>query len=92
MQQIISVTLVLSEQFLCSTLINHTTNGDTGFFTTVIIVMFQAKIQSGEREEELRFKLACSKVKKKYDADPVLEAKDYSYLQEMLCGAIEQTE
>ena len=28
----------------------------------------------------------------RYDADPVLEAKDYSYLQEMLCSAIEQTE
>ena len=54
--------------------------------------MFQAQIQSGEREGELWFKLAWSKVKKRYDADPVLEAKDYSYLQEMLCGAIEQTE
>ena len=54
--------------------------------------MFQAQIQSGEREGELRFKLAWSKVKKRYDADPVLEAKNYSYLQEMLCGAIEQTE
>ena len=54
--------------------------------------MFQAQIQSGEREGELQFKLAWSKVKKRYDADPVLEAKDYSYLQEMLCGAIQQTE
>ena len=54
--------------------------------------MFQAQIKSGEREGELRFTLAWSKVKKRYDADPVLEAKNYSYPQEMLCGAIEQTE
>ena len=54
--------------------------------------MFRAQIQSGEREGELQFKLAWSKLKKRYDADPVLEAKEYSYLQEMLSGATEQTE
>ena len=70
----------------------NTINVDTGLCITIILVMFQAQIQSGEREGELRFKLAWSKVKKRYDADPVLEAKDYSYLQEMLCGVIEQTE
>ena len=67
-------------------------NCDIGFCITITLVMSQAQIQSGEREGELRFKLAWSKVKKRYDADPVLEAKDYSFLQEMLCGAIEQTE
>ena len=54
--------------------------------------MFQAEIKSGEREGELRFKIAWSKVTKRHDAEPVLELKDHSYLQEMMCDVIEQSE
>ncbi|KAJ7379829.1 hypothetical protein OS493_012578 [Desmophyllum pertusum] len=36
----------------------------------------QAKVQSGEREGELRFRIAWSKVTKRYDAEPVLEKKE----------------
>ena len=54
--------------------------------------MFQARIQSGEREGELRYKIAWSKVSKRHDAEPVLIPKDYSYLQEMLKDAIDKAE
>ena len=54
--------------------------------------MFQAKIKSGERERELSFKIAWSKVTKQHDAEPVLEPKDHSYLEEMMCDVIEQSE
>lgn len=55
----------------------------------MLCIMFQAKIKSGEREGELRFKIAWSKVTRWHDAEPVLELKDYCYLQEMLCDVME---
>ena len=57
-----------------------------------ICSIIQAKIQSGEKEGELRFRISWSKVTKRHDAEPVLESKDHSYLQEMLCDTIERTE
>ncbi|KAJ7392024.1 hypothetical protein OS493_014962 [Desmophyllum pertusum] len=52
----------------------------------------QAKVQSGEREGELRFRIAWSKVTKRYDAEPVLEKKNHSYLREMVGDSIKHTE
>ena len=49
-------------------------------------------MQSGQREGELRYKIAWSKVTKQHDAEPVLEPKDYSYLQEMPSDVIDKTE
>ena len=60
--------------------------------TVSISSVLKAQIQIGEREGELRFRIAWSKVTKRHAAEPVLEPKDYSYLQEMLCDSIEQTE
>ena len=57
-----------------------------------ICSIIQAKIQSGEKEGELKFRISWSKVTKRHVAEPVLESKDHSYLQEMLCDTIERTE
>ena len=55
--------------------------------------MFQATIQIGQREGELRYKNnALSNVTERHDAEPLLESKDYSYLQEMLSVVIDKTE
>ncbi|KAJ7394517.1 hypothetical protein OS493_000332 [Desmophyllum pertusum] len=45
-----------------------------------------------EREGELRFRIAWSKVTKRYDAEPVLEKKNHSYLREMVGDSIKHTE
>ena len=60
--------------------------------TVNIYSVLQAQIQCGEREGELRFRIAWSKVTKRHAAEPVLEPKDHSYLQDMLCDSIQQTE
>ena len=66
--------------------------GYTALGSQLCFVMFQATIQSGQREGELRYKIAWSKVTKRHDAEPVLEPKDYSYLQKMLSDVIDKTE
>ena len=66
--------------------------GNTALGLQLCFVMFQATIQSDQREGELRYKIAWSKVTKRHDAEPVLEPKDYSYLREMLVDVTEKTE
>ncbi|KAJ7384331.1 hypothetical protein OS493_022440 [Desmophyllum pertusum] len=49
--------------------------------------MLQESRQKSRVERErvkLRFRIAWSKVTKRYDAEPVLEKKNHSYLREMV--------
>ncbi|XP_044172506.1 uncharacterized protein LOC114961035 [Acropora millepora] len=49
----------------------------------------QAVIQTGESQGEPRFKISWSKVSKRFGAEPVLEQKNYEYLEDMLQAALQ---
>ncbi|XP_044165775.1 uncharacterized protein LOC122949784 [Acropora millepora] len=49
----------------------------------------QAVIQTGESQGEPRFKISWSKVSKRFEVEPVLEQKNYEYLEDMLQAALQ---
>ena len=46
----------------------------------------------GERQGEPRFRMAWSKVTKRYDAEPVPVVKNYSYLRQMSADVVTKAE